>query len=234
MSINTTMKKSNNPWFILGVQPGASLKDVKTAYKRLALQNHPDKGGTIAEWLAISDAYESITSKKYIPIVKSTDTKMLNVALTLEQQINGINDYIKIEDGDEELFIKVNIPAGALQNDKFKVSNKGLNYIINVKEKADKDFTRQGNNIIMYKTLDVIDVMKRTPFTIMTPTTGEQCKIDIPTDTQTGTIIVLKKHGLFNRKTKRKGNLRVHIKVDIPYLNSSNMEDFIKRLITND
>ena len=47
-------------------------------------------------------------------------------------------------------------------------------------------------------------------------------------------IIVLKKHGLYNRKTKRKGNLRIHIKVAIPYLNTSNMEDFIKRLKSND
>ena len=226
------MKKLNNPWYILGVSPGASLSEVKTAYKRLALKNHPDKGGTIAEWLAISEAYESITTKKHVPIVKTSDTTMLNVALTLEQQINGINDYIKIEDK-EELFIKVNIPAGALLGDKFKVTSKSKKYIINVKEKADKVFTRQGNNIIMWKTLDVIDVMKRNSFMIITPT-GEHCEIDIPADTQTGTIIVLKKHGLYNRKTKRKGNLRIHIKVDIPYLNSSNMEDFIKRLITND
>ena len=39
MSINTTMKKMNNPWFILGLEPGATLKEVKTAYKKLALKN---------------------------------------------------------------------------------------------------------------------------------------------------------------------------------------------------
>jgi len=45
---------------------------------------------------------------------------------------------------------------------------------------------------------------------------------------------VLKGHGLYNRKSKRKGNLRIHIKVDIPYLNSTNMEEFITRLRKND
>ena len=98
MSINTTMKKINNPWFILGLEPGATLKEVKTAYKRLALKNHPDKGGTIADWLAISDAYESITEKNHIPIVKPIDVQMIDLALTIEQQINGINDYIQIDD----------------------------------------------------------------------------------------------------------------------------------------
>jgi len=232
MPINTTMKKLNNPWFILGLKPGATLKETKLAYKRLALKNHPDKGGTIAEWLAISDAYEAITKKKLIPIVKTTNTKMIDVALTIEQQINGVNDYIAIEG--EDLYLKVNIPAGVLLGDKFKVTDKGKKYIINVKEKANKVFTRQGNNIIMYKTLNVIDVMKRVPFMIMTPT-GEHCELDIPVDAQTGTIVVLKGHGLYNRETKRKGNLRINLKIDIPHLNNNNdVEDFIKRLKSDD
>ena len=97
------MKKINNPWFILGLEPGATLKEVKTAYKRLALKNHPDKGGTIADWLAISDAYEEIQKKNHVPILKSTDVQMIDLALTIEQQINGINDYIQIDE-EEDLF----------------------------------------------------------------------------------------------------------------------------------
>ena len=232
MSINTTMKKTNNPWFILGLEPGASQKQVKLAYKRLALKNHPDKGGTVADWLSISDAYEEIQKKNHVPILKSTDVQMIDLALTIEQQIIGVNDYIKIDE-QEDLYLKVNIPAGVLAGDKFKITDKRKKYIINVKEKANKVFTRSGNNIIMYKTLDVIDVMKLNSFMIMTPT-GERCEIDIPTDTVTGSIIVLKGHGLYNRKSKRKGNLRIHIKVDIPYLNSTNMEEFITRLRKND
>jgi DnaJ-class molecular chaperone len=232
MSINTTMKKTNNPWFILGLEPGASQKQVKLAYKRLALKNHPDKGGTIADWLAISDAYEEIQKKNHVPIVKSIDVQMVDLALTIEQQITGVNDYIKIDE-EEDLYLKVNIPAGVLAGDKFKITDKRKKYIINVKEKANKVFTRSGNNIIMYKTLDVIDVMKLNSFMIITPT-GERCEIDIPSDTVTGSIIVLKGHGLYNRKSKRKGNLRIHIKVKIPYLNSTNMEEFITRLRKND
>jgi len=232
MSINTTMKKTNNPWFILGLEPGASQKQVKLAYKRLALKNHPDKGGTVADWLSISDAYEEIQKKNHVPILKSTDVQMIDLALTIEQQIIGVNDYIKIDE-QEDLYLKVNIPAGVLAGDKFKITDKRKKYIINVKEKTNKVFTRSGNNIIMYKTLDVIDVMKLNSFMIMTPT-GERCEIDIPTDTVTGSIIVLKGHGLYNRKSKRKGNLRIHIKVDIPYLNSTNMEEFITRLRKND
>ena len=226
------MKTPNNPWSVLGIQPDATLKEVKLAYKTLALSTHPDKGGKIADWLAVSNAYDEIQKNTHIPIVKATNTQMVNVALTVDQQINGISDYIKIEDK-KELFIKVSIPPGALLGDKFKVMHKGTKYIINVKEKADKVFTRSGNSLIMYKTVDIIDVMKRNSFLIMTPT-GEYCEIDVPGDAQTGSIIILKKHGLYNRKTKKRGNLQIHIKVDVPYLNNDNIENFIKRLKNND
>jgi DnaJ-class molecular chaperone len=222
------MKTFNNPWFILGLDPNATLREVKLAYKRLAIKSHPDKGGTIADWLEISQAYETIIDKKHVPIVKAKNTKMFNIALTLEQQINGINDYVQVED-EEELFIKVRIPAGALLGDKFKVVHKNKQYIINVKEKANKVFTRQGNNLIMYKTLDIVDVLRRNPFIILSPL-NEYLELDIPADTQTGSIIVVKGQGLYNRKTKKRGNLRLNLQVDIPYIDNSNLEEFITRL----
>lgn len=222
------MKTYNNPWFILGVEPNASLREVKQAYKKLALKNHPDKGGTIAEWLEISQAYDTISEQKHVPIVKVSDTKMFNIGLSIEQQILGVNNYIEVED-EEELFIKVNIPPGAVAGDKFNVVNKGKKYIINVKELADKVFTRQGNNIIMYKTLDIIDVMKRNSFVILTPL-GDYCELNIPPETETGTIISVKGQGLYNRKTKKRGSLRVNISVKIPHITESNINDFIKRL----
>ena len=37
------MKTFNNPWFVLGIEPNAPLSEVKRAYKKLALKNHPDK-----------------------------------------------------------------------------------------------------------------------------------------------------------------------------------------------
>jgi len=43
---------------ILGLTPGASLGEVKTAYRELVKQHHPDQGGTVQEFLRLQQAYE--------------------------------------------------------------------------------------------------------------------------------------------------------------------------------
>lgn len=47
------------PWQILEVDPAtATGSEIKRAYRRLALQHHPDRGGCAERFLAIRQAYE--------------------------------------------------------------------------------------------------------------------------------------------------------------------------------
>lgn len=223
------MKQSNDPYKILGINPGTSIKEIKKAFKEKAQRFHPDKGGTVTEWLKISNAYDTIIEKKHVPIITTADTQMLNIALDLKQQIQGVDDFIKVEQ-DEELYIKIKIPPGALAGDRFQVKSHGKKYIINVKEKAHSDFTRDANNLIMYKTLDIVDVMLGKTFMIENAV-GNYIEVEVPEDCNTGTIISIKEQGLFNRKTKRYGNLRIFIALKIPHLaTDQDIENFIKRL----
>ena len=51
-----------DPYRVLGLQPGASLDQVKSAYRRLAKQYHPDFAGerALSRFLAIQQAYETL------------------------------------------------------------------------------------------------------------------------------------------------------------------------------
>jgi len=219
-----------NPWEILKLKPNASLQEIKTAYHTMAKKHHPDSGGTITEWLLISNAYNDIIHKKRIPVINATDTKMINLSLSIEQQVNGFKDIISIDIGGEEVYINVNIPAGALKDDKFYVKDKNQKYIINIKQSFHPEYLRQGMDLVTYKKLDFISVLKRRPFIILTPL-GEYVEVSIPDNiiTDTNTIIV-PDQGLYNRKTKKRGKLRIKVDTDIPTINEVNLESFITRL----
>lgn len=225
------MKKQNsNPWEILGISPNSGLKAIKDSYKNLAKKHHPDAGGTVKQWLEINQAYEAIINKKHVPIMNAPSTELINIKLSVKQQILGIDDVILVDIGGEEMYISVTIPPGAQKEDKFHIKDKNQKYIINIKELANKDFTRQGIHLIMYKTLDLISVLKRGTIIINGPE-DNYIEVEIPDDIMiSGSIITVPGQGLYSRKTKKRGNLRIHVNVSVPKLTDENIEEFITRL----
>ena len=53
---------------VLGVQRGASEEEVKKAYRKLAQQHHPDKGGDEAKFKEVKEAYEKISAGEPEPM----------------------------------------------------------------------------------------------------------------------------------------------------------------------
>ncbi len=56
------MTPPGDPYRVLGLAPGASLDDVKHAYRRLAKASHPDSAGptATARFIALQQAYEAL------------------------------------------------------------------------------------------------------------------------------------------------------------------------------
>lgn len=53
-----------NDYQTLGVKPGASDEEIKKAYRKAAIQNHPDKGGDPEKFKKINDAYNNLSNPK--------------------------------------------------------------------------------------------------------------------------------------------------------------------------
>lgn len=49
---------------ILGVDPGATEDQIRTAYKKLAMQHHPDRGGDQTRFQEIQEAYSTLTDSQ--------------------------------------------------------------------------------------------------------------------------------------------------------------------------
>jgi curved DNA-binding protein CbpA len=58
------MKVNDKVYQLLGLPDFASIDDVKKAYRKLALQHHPDKGGDTAKMQQINLAYEVLSKEK--------------------------------------------------------------------------------------------------------------------------------------------------------------------------
>lgn len=52
-----------DPHALLGVAPGASLDEVKAAFRRKALEHHPDRGGDAAAFIAMKRAYDRLVRR---------------------------------------------------------------------------------------------------------------------------------------------------------------------------
>ena len=74
----------NNPYKTLGVEENADDIQIKKAYKKLAMQHHPDKGGDADKFRQIAEAYENLSdpSKKKIYDMNITiNYNFLNIIL---------------------------------------------------------------------------------------------------------------------------------------------------------
>jgi hypothetical protein len=56
--------RSVDPFVVLGITSAATLDEVKLAFRKQALEHHPDQGGTTEAFLAARRAYESILVKR--------------------------------------------------------------------------------------------------------------------------------------------------------------------------
>jgi DnaJ-class molecular chaperone len=53
-----------NPYDVLGIDIDASDKDIKIAYRKLAMKHHPDKGGDPEQFKQVSQAYETLSNSQ--------------------------------------------------------------------------------------------------------------------------------------------------------------------------
>lgn len=53
-----------DPYVLLGVDATASLDDVKTAFRKKALEHHPDHGGSPEAFMRIKRAYDAIVKRR--------------------------------------------------------------------------------------------------------------------------------------------------------------------------
>jgi DnaJ like chaperone protein len=66
--------RADDPWAVLGLQPGAPDADIRTAYRRLARDHHPDRHmaeGTPPEFIKVAEARMATINAAYAALMKA-------------------------------------------------------------------------------------------------------------------------------------------------------------------
>lgn len=59
----TSAPRPRSAWSVLGLEPGASLLEVKRAFRKRALETHPDQGGDARAFQELKQAYERLITR---------------------------------------------------------------------------------------------------------------------------------------------------------------------------
>lgn len=172
---------------------------------------------------------------------RSQRNKHVHVAveITLEDVLNGkqINAEIKTANGSKKL-VTIDIPPGIENGQHIRYQGMGEStikgvppgdLIVDIFVKEHKIFKRSGETLTCFAKVDVWTAILGGYVDIKT-LDGRNLNITIPKGVQPDTVLSCKNEGLPNVRTRRRGNLHVKIKVDIPKDLSTDQIEKIKEI----
>ena len=80
---------------VLGLKPGASLRELKTAYRKQAMIHHPDRGGSNEKFNEIQQAYEYLCKiGDHVPLRKTASQSSNFVAKIIKGVYNDMSEMV--------------------------------------------------------------------------------------------------------------------------------------------
>ena len=247
----------SNPFQTLGVQENASDVDIKKAYKKLAMQHHPDRGGDNKKFQEISEAFGGFTRQSQpfgFDIFEQFEEMFgggqfqqrrprrnknmsITVPIPLEDAFRGIKKQISVQLGSgQRQVVDLDIPAGV--NNGMTLNYKGLgdnsvkgapagDLQVRLQINRHPFFERKNHDLYTSKQIDAFEAMLGTKVIIKT-IDGKIIKASVVPGTQPGTFIRIPNEGMPILRTTNRGHLFVRIDINIP----SNLSQEEKEIIT--
>lgn len=229
----------------LGLDASASEDDIKKAYRKLAQQNHPDKGGDTATFQKIKEAYEKLTSpepeeqrqQRPYNSYRSYVSFGAYVQVSLKEAFEGCERKLRV--GPQE--VDVNIPAGIPSNASFDVETDitlngrkvQLNVTVIIEDENFKimSHTNWDGNLEASVEVDALDIMLGESI-VVKDFLGKELMVKIPQGFDVRTRLKVAKYGYarwVDMKSAGRGDLYLRL---VPRFMSTNKLDKekVKRL----
>ena len=203
----------------LGIDKQASPDDIKRAYRKLASQYHPDKGGDTAKFQQIQQAYDvlsddikrnqydssndplsklsSFFSQFQQNPVQRQKIYTVNYTVSLEQIAMGTNESIAVQTPDGPKVIHIRVPRGLENGHTYRYENAlpdgPLNITFNILKH--NRFDRIGLDLYTSENIEVFDLILGTTIEVKT-IYDKTLEIEIPSGTKIGAKFKLAEQGL--------------------------------------
>ena len=135
--------------------------------------------------------------------------------------------------------VNIDIPAGIRDGQQVRISGRGEagmngapagDLLATVRVEPDKYFERDGDHLHCRATISVAQAALGATIEVTGVMPGEKVKVKIPDGTQNGDVIRCKGSGMPRMRRESRGDLMVHITVEIPRKLSRNAKKLMKEL----
>lgn len=232
-----------NPWVVLGVDESASPEEVKAAYRKLAMQHHPDRNGgspeSLKKFQEIQEAYEATKSKHpsydqgnpmdedffrnfggfSFNFARRNSDYQARAQISFEDAITGTELSMTINNK----VITVRIPKGVDSGYRIRVDGEGShqfselppgNLYVTVHVSNNSAYQRNGADLHTRYEVDAIDLMLGCEIMIKS-IMGDDLKVVIP-EASGITKMRLQGQGMPHFNSDERGDLYLHLMPNFP------------------
>lgn len=247
-----------DPFKTLNVSESASLDEIKSAYRKLASKNHPDRGGDTRLFQEIQGAYDTLSDPEkranydmqknmqspfagnYNPFqdfvnqfTRQASQKIYTVTVyvTLEQVANGSKENVQIQNGFAAQYVQLDVPQGLEDGQQYRFSNIMPDGWLQVTFKVHRHakFERHGLDLTSTSDVNVFELITGTKIAV-TDIFGNNLEIVLPAKTKPGTRMKIAGRGLKN--SGRFGDYYVLLNAKIPDTISDKLTQAIREEVS--
>ena len=247
----------------LGVERGATDEDIKLAYRRLASQHHPDKGGDKERFQEIQQAYAVLSDPmqrqqydnpgirinmganphfnfdsifdmfgaRFQEQQRQRMATRMQLWIGLRDVAQGGRRAVSVATHQGQANIELDIPPGVEEGDSVRyqgLAPGGSDLIVTFRVRPEPGWHRQDDTVIQDVTVPIWDLILGTDITVHT-LRDTDIVVTVPVNTQPGTALRIKGHGLRRRGTTSQGDMLVRLHAVLPDRISDDLRERIRQ-----
>ena len=251
----------NNYYEILGIEKNASQQDIKRAYRKLAMQHHPDRGGDEEYFQQIQTAYDVLgdpekksqydnprgfysQQQNFDDILDQYFTQFdlrsqmrrsrISMQLSLEDVARGGPRIIQLDNKSGVFPVEITVPQGIEDGEVVRYPRlmpNNTDLVIEFRVKPHPEWQRQGLDLWCEKQLNFWQLITGTETTV-TDLLGTSYNLKVPKKTDPASTLRLKGKGL-QRNGLQAGDIYVKISATMPDHIPESIVDILNNLTKN-